>query len=308
MAIAWCRYFLPAAFAALDEPLHPLISSFLDMAANSPHMTAIDSHAHVFVRGLQLASRHRHAPDYDATLAEYLALLDAHAVSHAVLVQPSFLGTDNSFMLDALRMQPHRLRGVAVIEPDAGDDHLRALADGGIVGIRLNLIGLPIPDYKRGAWRRLLERVRALDWHVELHCELRDLARAGQAVLDAGCKLVVDHFGRPDAASNEGLDWLLDSAHGGRTWVKLSAAYRNWPDAHGPSALEAAQALLASFGAARLVWGSDWPHTQHRGVANYTAALEALGGWVPDAAARRCILIDTPARLFRFSSGDIHAQ
>lgn len=278
------------------------------MAANPLGMTAIDSHAHVFVRSLRLASRRRHAPDYDATLAEYLALLDAHGVSHAVLVQPSFLGSDNGFMLDAIRAQPQRLRGVAVIEPDADDDELGALADGGIVGIRLNLIGLPIPDCTAGAWQRLFERVRALDWHVELHCELCRLAGAGQAVLDAGCKLVVDHFGRPDAADNEGLAWLLNCAQGGRTWVKLSAAYRNWPDAHGAAACQAAQALLRSFGAARLVWGSDWPHTQHRGVANYTAARAALDQWVPDDAARRSILIDTPARLFHFSSGDIHAH
>lgn len=278
------------------------------MAANPPGMTAIDSHAHVFVRSLRLASRRRHAPDYDATLAEYLALLDAHGVSHAVLVQPSFLGSDNSFMLDAIRAQPQRLRGVAVIEPDADDDELGALADGGIVGIRLNLIGLPIPDYTGGAWQRLFERVRALDWHVELHCELCRLAGAAQAVLDAGCKLVVDHFGRPDAADNEGVVWLLNCAQGGRTWVKLSAAYRNWPEARGPAACQAAQALLRSFGAARLVWGSDWPHTQHRGVANYAAARAALADWVPDATARRSILIDTPARLFHFSSGDIHAQ
>lgn len=278
------------------------------MAANPPSITAIDSHAHVFVRSLRLASRRRHAPDHDATLAEYLALLDAHGVSHAVLVQPSFLGTDNSFMLDAIRAQPQRLRGVAVIDADASDEQLHALADSGIVGIRLNLIGLPIPDYTGGACHRLFERVRALDWHVELHCELRRLARAGQAVLDAGCKLVVDHFGRPGAADNEGLAWLLNCAQGGRTWVKLSAAYRNWPEARGPAACQAAQALLRSFGAARLVWGSDWPHTQHRGVANYAAARAALADWVPDAAARRCILIDTPARLFHFSSGDIHAH
>ena len=74
----------------------------LDSAMPEP-IGAIDSHAHVFRRGLPLAPVHRHAPDYDALLADYLALLDAHAVSHAVLVQPSFLGTDNSFLLDAVR-------------------------------------------------------------------------------------------------------------------------------------------------------------------------------------------------------------
>ena len=60
----------------------------------------------------------------------------------------------------------------------------------------------------------------------------RDLPLAAQAVLDAGCALVVDHFGRPasaPASSDEGFAWLLDAAACGRVWVKLSAAYRNWP-------------------------------------------------------------------------------
>jgi len=262
-------------------------------------ITAIDSHAHVFRRGLPLAPVHRHAPDYDALLADYLALLDAHAVSHAVLVQPSFLGTDNSFLLDALRACPERLRGVVIIEPTLGEDALAALDRQGVCGIRLNLVGLPIPDFARAEWQRLFERVRALDWHVELHRESRDLPLAGQPILDAGCKLVVDHFGRPGAGS-EGFDWLLRSAHSRRVWVKLAAAYRSWPDPRGPAARHAAGALLQALGAGRLVWGSDWPHTQHQEIADYASTHAALADWVPDAAARDTILVDTPSQLFGF--------
>ncbi|WP_347563254.1 amidohydrolase family protein [Variovorax paradoxus] len=71
-----------------------------------------------FVSNLPLAPQRRHAPDYDATPAEYLGLLDAHGISHALLVQPGFLGADNSFMLRALRACPDRLRGVAVVHPE----------------------------------------------------------------------------------------------------------------------------------------------------------------------------------------------
>lgn len=266
-------------------------------------ITAIDSHAHVFRRGLPLAPVRRHAPDYDALLADYLALLDAYAVSHAVLVQPSFLGTDNRFLLDALRVCPQRLRGVAMIEPTASERELEALAEGGVCGIRLNLVGLPIPDFARVEWQGMFARVRALDWHVELHRESRDLACAAQPVLDAGCKLVVDHFGRPEAAhraDDEGFNWLLRASTSGRVWVKLAAAYRNWPDQRDPAAREAAQALLRAFGAGRLVWGSDWPNTQHREIIDYTSAHAALADWVPDTAERRRILVDTPAQLFQF--------
>ena len=267
---------------------------------------AIDSHAHVFVRGLPLAPQRRHAPDHDATLADYLALLDAHGVSHAVLVQPSFLGTDNSFLLAALRAAPQRLRGVAVVAPGIDEAALQALADSGICGIRLNLLGLPLPDLAQPDWQHLLARVRALDWHVEVHRPAQDLGLAAQPVLDAGCRLVVDHFGLP---GNHGVsDWLLQAAAGGRTWVKLSAAYRSWRGASGPQARESAQTLLQAFGPRRLLWGSDWPHTQHRERVDYSAAHAALTDWVPDAAARQTILAETPAELFHFHSGDEHAQ
>ena len=267
---------------------------------------AVDSHAHVFVRGLPLAPQRRHAPDYDASLADYLALLDAHGVSHAVLVQPSFLGTDNGFLLDALRAAPRRLRGVAVVAPGIGDAALQVMADGGICGIRLNLVGLPQPDLAQPDWQRLLARVRALDWHVEVHRHAPDLALAAQPVLDAGCRLVVDHFGLPGEAGPS--SWLLQAAASGRTWVKLSAAYRNWPGASGPQARAAAHQLLRAFGPGRLLWGSDWPHTQHRDHIDYAAAHAALADWVPDAAARQTILADTPAALFHFASGDEHAH
>ena len=69
-------------------------------------ITAVDSHAHVFERGFPLVSRRRHAHDYDALLDDYLALLDTRDISHGVLVQPSFLDTDNSYFVDALRRYP----------------------------------------------------------------------------------------------------------------------------------------------------------------------------------------------------------
>ena len=88
----------------------------------------------------------RYAPDYNATPEDYIKVLDANGVSHAVLVQPSFLGTDNHYLLDALRRYP-RFRGIAVVQPTIRSDELRALDEAGVVGIRLNLIGAPDPRH-----------------------------------------------------------------------------------------------------------------------------------------------------------------
>ena len=56
---------------------------------------------------------------------------------------------------------------------------MAALDRQGVCGIRLNLVGLPMPDFARAEWQRFFGRVRALDWHVELHRESRDLPLAG---------------------------------------------------------------------------------------------------------------------------------
>lgn len=265
---------------------------------------AVDTHAHVFRQGLALADTRRHTPDYDATQDQYLALLDTHGLTHGVLVQPSFLGTDNSHLVQALRAQPDRLRGVAVVDPTIADEALQALAAAGVVGIRLNLIGLPLPDVAAPAWRHLLDRVNALGWHVEIHVQAARLADIMPALLQAGCRLVVDHFGRPDPAlgvADPGFAYLLRQADSARVWVKLAAAYRNWPaPACAASGREATQQLLRAYTPARLMWGSDWPHTEHRHLASYPAATQWLDAWIDDPAQRRAVLADTPLQLFQF--------
>lgn len=265
---------------------------------------AVDTHAHVFHQGLALADTRRHTPDYDATLAEYLGLLDAHGMRHGVLVQPSFLGADNSHLVQALRAAPARLRGVAVVALDITDTELQDLAGAGVVGIRLNLVGLDSPALQTPAWQSLLARVNALGWHVEIHLQAARLDGVMPALLAAGCRIVVDHFGRPDPAlgvSDPGFQYLLRQADSGRVWVKLAAPYRNWAAAAcAASGRLATQQLLDAYTPERLMWGSDWPHTEHRHLASYAAATQWLDAWIDDPAQRRAVLADTPLQLFQF--------
>ena len=193
-------------------------------------MKSVDTHAHVFKRGLKLADVRRYAPGYDVLVDDYLRELDAHAISHGVLVQPSFLGTDNSFMVDALRRHPQRLRGIAMVDPDVSAAELDELADGGVVGIRLNLVGgAAIPDFEVEPWPALLRNLAQREWQVEVHREARDLPMIVGRLLDAGVNVVVDHMGRPDATlgvDDPGFQYLLcvaeSQAHMGQAVGRVS--------------------------------------------------------------------------------------
>jgi predicted TIM-barrel fold metal-dependent hydrolase len=44
---------------------------------------------------------------------------------------------------------------------------LQRLQDAGVVGIRLNLVGLPTPDFASSAWRALLDELKRREWQVE---------------------------------------------------------------------------------------------------------------------------------------------
>jgi predicted TIM-barrel fold metal-dependent hydrolase len=276
------------------------------LARASQAATAIvDCHAHVFRRDLPMVPGRRYTPDYDATVEDYLGLLDANGVARGVLVQPSFLGTDNQYLLDALRRHPRRLRGVAVVEPNTPPAQLEAMAAAGIVGLRLNLFGQPLPDFTAAPWPDLLRQIGQLNWHLEIHREARDLPVILPALLISGVNIVVDHFGRPDpklGTDDPGFRALLVAGASRRVWVKLSGAYRNGPAGRGSAIARAALPLLrTAFRPDRLVWASDWPHTQFEKTESYATVGAERDTWFTDAAERAAILGTTPASLFHFT-------
>jgi predicted TIM-barrel fold metal-dependent hydrolase len=266
-------------------------------------LAAVDSHAHVFRRDWPLADARRYAPDYDATPEDYLKVLDANGIAQGVLVQPSFYGTDNRYLLEALARAPTRLRGIAVVAPGIDREALQALDAAGIVGIRLNLIGLPDPNFGTAPWADLLRRLADRDWQVEVQAEARRWPALLDPLLGAGVKVVADHFGKPDPAlgiDDPGFRHLLERGRTGRVWVKLSGSYRNGAGEVGDRITRAAVPLLKDrLGLERLVWGSDWPHTQFERVAGYAQVRAQLDAWLPDPAERRIVLSDTPRALFR---------
>ncbi|WP_407160373.1 amidohydrolase family protein [Bradyrhizobium sp. STM 3557] len=264
-------------------------------------MFGIDTHAHVFHRDLPLARNRRYAPDYDARLDTYLPELDKAGLDHGVLVQPSFLGTDNSYLMECLARAGGRLRGIAVLDPATPEGELRALDRAGIVGIRLNLVGRPLPDLDAVAWRDFFACVAALGWQIELQRCACDLPALVSRLRDHDLTVVLDHFTLPDPArgiADPAFTGVCKLAASRRVWVKLSGAYRNGP--HGRAFARAAYPRLRdSFGLDRLMWGSDWPHTQFEATETYAASRSFLDELIPDEAERATVLA-APRDLFRF--------
>lgn len=172
----------------------------------------------------------RHAPDYEAPLPLYLEQLDRNGLTHGVLVQPSFLGTDNSYLVECLKQEGGRLRGIAVVDPAITADELRALDRAGVVGIRLNLVGQPLPDLAAREWTALLASVKAMGWQVEVQRNAADLAVLVPQLLDHGVTVVLDHYALPDpklGVADPGFQSVLKLGATKNVWVKISAPYRN---------------------------------------------------------------------------------
>lgn len=238
---------------------------------------------------------------HGASLAAYRQVMRACGIARAVLVQPSVYGTDNRCLLDTLREADANgppLRAVAVPAADASDAELEAMHALGVRGVRLNLLNPPVLGIDNAL--ALLARMRHRDWHLQLHLRLDD---DGEEVLAgiAGrtdAPLVVDHFGRPPPGRSPAT--LLGLLRDGRAWVKLSASYRaaSAPHRHALTALARA---FVDARPDRVVWGSDWPHTELSGPLPRDAELvDELAAWLPDDSMRERVCVANPVALYAF--------
>jgi predicted TIM-barrel fold metal-dependent hydrolase len=263
-------------------------------------MPLFDTHAHVFLQSLQMVANRRYTPGYDAPVADYMRMLSDHQVVGGVLIQPSFLGTDNRYLLECLELYPSALRGVVVIDPETPDTTLAEMNRLGVVGIRFNTIGRGIDEISTPETMALLRRIAALGWHVEVQAKGVDLPGVFRALDRFDGHIVIDHFGLPDPGQgvrDPGFRTLLREGESGRTFVKISAGYR----CKGLDVAPLAGALLATLGPRRLLWGSDWPWTQFEKDRSYREIARQLDRWIPDLQTRDRI-DQTASGLFRFSA------
>jgi 2-pyrone-4,6-dicarboxylate lactonase len=270
---------------------------------------ACDCHAHIC--GPQSVYKYIPQRIYsppDALLPEYWRVLDALGCSRAVLVQPSFYGTDNTAMLAAMKAAGPAFRGVAVIGDDTTAHELEAMHIAGVRGARLNIVDvredkgqLPLA---RVAW--LADRIKPFGWHIEFLMHVDEFPQIDTTLARLPVDVVFGHLGyvkTENGIAASGFNSLLRLLREGRAWVKLTGAYRissqTLPHA---DTNEFAHALLDAA-PDRVVWGTDWPHVMTKWtipMPNDGSIADLLLDWIPDRALRQRVLADNPAALYGF--------
>ncbi len=182
----------------------------------------VDAHAHVWravtttgTHGATIVSGECHIPA--DLLLDYL---DEHGIDRAVLVQPIFPGTDNSYIADCAARNQKRLASVCVVDPrqsDAADQLRYWVTERGCRGVRLRpriaaesaIFGDPStwPLWQAAQELGVVVSILASPEHLRT---IADLAERF-----APLEIVLDHFAHPtwlDSAQWEITDLLARSA------------------------------------------------------------------------------------------------
>lgn len=253
-----------------------------------------------------------------ATVAELKQVMRALRLDRVVVVQASTYGTDNSCVLDSIHEIGTGARGVAVIDDKTTEASLDDMHRGGVRGIRLSLGNQGVTDLAAARHRVKTASDRMKNrkgWSVLISGSPATWAAVHAELAAFAVPIVIDHFGEPrpaDGIGQPGFTTVLSLVKSGRAYVKLSNADTLTRQADMSDVTPFAKALI-SANPERVVWGTAWPHpsagavagrkptdlARHRDVDD-GRGLNMLAIWAPEAAMRKMILVDNPARLYGF--------
>jgi predicted TIM-barrel fold metal-dependent hydrolase len=245
------------------------------VAQRPPLMTSdnyIDAHVHVWKPA---DARFPYDPKYHGpkelplifTPEQLLSIAHTVGVRRIVLVQMSFYGTDNSYMLDAMKHYPSAFSGVAVVDYDSPslDEEMNRLQSLGIRGFRVTQGDRPVGWLEtanmRRMWRFAAEKKLAI-------CPLVDPSALPS--LDRMCAefsdtiVVIDHMARigmAGAVRDQDVAALCNLSRHPHVRVKVSAFYAlGKKRAPFNDLAPLVHALYDAYGPQRLMWGSDSPY------------------------------------------------
>ncbi len=265
----------------------------------------VDAHCHVFGPGnvFPFAPERKYTP-CDAGKQELFALRDFLGVSRNVVVQATCHGSDNSAMLDVLRSANGAARGVATVEPDVDEHELAEMHETGVRGVRFNYVRRLVDPEPDEYYRRIIEKIAPLGWHVVVYFEAADLAERWDFFTSIETRVIVDHMGCPDVSKPvDGPDFtrfvrLLDEHE--NIWTKVTCPERY--SISGPpnfaDALPFARRIVEEF-PDRVLWGTDWPHPNLKGfMPDDGKIVDFVPRIARSSEQQHKLLVANPARLY----------
>jgi 2-pyrone-4,6-dicarboxylate lactonase len=275
---------------------------------------AINTHCHVNSNGM---TPFPWSDDrkYDPAFAPWRKLeeLDTFlGFSGEVIVAATCHGTDNSYMLNALKKSKGRALGVAFVDKNITDQELTALDTAGVRGVRYSYVKRltnPPPPEEMVA---MAKRIKRLNWHIDLYCEAADLKDLEPHIMAIPIPVVFDHMAVP----------AIDKGVSDPEFQRFLRLFRDKQDCYakvtcperltGSSkpedwsrVLPFARALVEEF-PERVITGTDWPHPNMK-EGQMPNDGELLNRWIWELAGKgadtlKRILVDNPRRLFNFSA------
>lgn len=231
----------------------------------------VDAHLHIW----RAVPAHPHpdmtivSPVSDVPVELLNEYMNEHQVERAVLVQPLYPGEDNRYVADTAAAMPERFAAVCVVDPRRPEAPNRLeywVRERGCKGLRLRP---RVPDetaaFNAPKSSALWDRVQALKVVVSLLASpqhLQTVARWAERYPDVA--ITLDHMAYPDIAA--GIDALafqdlLALARYPGVFVKVSGYYYHSVEPYPyRDCWTAFRAIYDTFGADRLIWGSDFPH------------------------------------------------
>ena len=278
---------------------------------------ACDCHVHVigpYLKYPMTADRVYTPPE--CGLAELRKHLQELELSRVVLIQPSFYGSDNTFQLLCAQEMGDSARVVIVIDEKTSDQELANMVAMGARGIRMNLSTSGIFDVHlvRKQFIEVAQRIKDFDLHIQIYASAKVLTAIADTIHTLPVCVVLDHFAsiKADGFQEQAeLPVILDLVKSGQVYIKLSGVYRISSASPNYAEVKDLARLYIETNPDRILWGSDWPHTNtlpgipatqvtpYR-IVDDMGILHLLSDWIPDPQNQAKVLVSNPERLYRF--------
>jgi predicted TIM-barrel fold metal-dependent hydrolase len=248
----------------------------------------------------------RPGADPHARVADYRLLQRRIGTTRCIVITPGPYATDNSVTLDAISQMTPNARGVAVVQPTITDAELKALAKGGIRGVRFS-VNPPEAGATGSIFDTLVplsKRVNALGLHMDINTLGDQVVEYQDMWSHIAAPIVFDHMAHisePMGVNHPSFGIVCKLVEQGRAWVKLSVTFRNTKV--GPPTYADSVKVAAAYVKAipeRLVWGSNWPHPTENPMPDDALIFDLIGEFAPSASTRHRILVENAETLYGF--------